>query len=186
MAAELRRHWADVFRAKSISAAKLDEWLDDDEDNKPCSDLFNVSPSQFKLKKRNIKHAIKYSNNSSPGPDGIPFGAWRRCIKLSTEVLFDAVQPLLREDGTEALAHEWENFNHSLLFFLPKKASGKTSSGEGYYESENVRPLNVTNTDNRLLANAIKHRIEPSSVPRSFGPERVSFRADLCSRISLT
>ena len=145
------------------------------------------SPSQFKHNKRNVKHAIKYSNNSSPGPDVIPFVAWRRCINLSTEILFDAVQPLLREDGPEALAREWGRFNHSSLFFLPKNASGKTSSGEGYYESENVRPLNVTNTDNRLLASAIKHCIEPIIGPKIIWTQRgfVSGRSLLANLVDI-
>ena len=97
------------------------------------------------------------------------------------------MQPLLCEDGIEVLAHEWGSFNHSLLFFLPKKASGKTSSGESYYESENVRPLNVTNTDNRLLASAIKHRIEPSIGPKIFWTQRgfVSGRSLLANLVDI-
>ena len=57
---------------------------------------------------------------------------------------------------------DYNDLNSSLLMFLPKKASGTISpSGEGYYEAPNVRPLNETNSDNRLLANAVRYAIEP-------------------------
>ena len=62
--------------------------------------------------------------------------------------------------GAESMAAEYQDFNFSLLFFLSKKASGTCPTGEGIYEPANVRPLNVTNTDNRLLANAVRMAIE--------------------------
>ena len=59
---------------------------------------------------------------------------------------------MFEDDGRDRLAEEWSDFNQSLLFFLPKKATGTTASGEGIYEPENVRPLNVTTAENRILA----------------------------------
>lgn len=67
---------------------------------------------------------------------------------------------MFEDDGRERLAEEWSDFNQSLLFFLPKKATGTTASGEGIYEPENVRPLNVTIAENRILANAMRLVIE--------------------------
>eukprot|EP00959_Pyramimonas_sp_CCMP1952_P152609 3193193-Pyramimonas_sp.AAC.1 len=64
------------------------------------------------------------------------------------------------------------DFNSSLLFFLPKKPSGVGPAGEGYYKPANVRLLNVTNTDNRLLASAVRLLIEPVVGPRALDIQR--------------
>ena len=162
MASVLRDHWAKSFKAAGISHDLLHRWLDEDFRNKPAQEKVPFSTGALQLKKCHIEKAIKHSNNSAPGPDGIPFLAWRRASRLSSQILFDAVQLMCGEQGPDFTLAEYEDFNASLLFFLPKKASGIVSAtGEGYYEAPNVRPLNVTNTDNRLLANAVRYAIEP-------------------------
>ena len=87
-------------------------------------------------------------------------------MRLSVEVLHDAFVALCGDDALELMEQHAEDFNASLLYFLPKKLSGTGPTGEGYYEPANVRPLNVTNTDNRLLANAVRLLIEPAVGPR--------------------
>ena len=59
------------------------------------------------------------------------------------------------------MAEQYQDFNASLLFFLPKKASGTLEDGTVFYDADSVRPLNVTNADNRLLASAVRLLIEP-------------------------
>ena len=49
----------------------------------------------------------------------------------------------------------------ALSFFLPKSASTLTPDGTSAYEAQNVRPLNVTNCDNRLIASAARIALEP-------------------------
>ena len=46
--------------------------------------------------------------------------------------------------------------------FLPKKSSGTTDDGVDIYAPGDVRPLNITNCDNRLLASAVRIAIEPT------------------------
>ena len=65
-----------------------------------------------------------------------------------------------------------KDFNRSLLFFLPKKPSGSAANGESIFEAANVRPLNVTNSDNRLIASAIRGLIEPIVGPRIMEVQR--------------
>ena len=48
------------------------------------------------------------------------------------------------------MAEQYQDFNASLLLFLPKKASGTLEDGTVFYDADSVRPLNVTNADNRL------------------------------------
>ena len=45
------------------------------------------------------------------------------------------------------------SFNYTNLFFFPKDESGRT---------DRTRPISVSNTDNRIVANAIRKLISPS------------------------
>ena len=76
-----------------------------------------------------VLSSIRSSNNSTPGPDGIPFAAWRAAPDLSAPVL---------------------GFNHGFLFLIPKKETGLVAD---------TRPISVTNTDNRLLASTVARAI---------------------------
>ena len=44
------------------------------------------------------------------------------------------------------------SFNHTNLFFFPK---------DGSYKPDRTRPISVSNTDNRLVANVVRHVITP-------------------------
>ena len=91
--------------------------------------------------------AIKRSNNSSAGPDGICFAAWRSVAELAAPVLLSALKAILKGHTPPV------GFNFGLLFLLPKKLTGLISD---------TRPLSVTNTDNRLLASVVAHAIMPA------------------------
>ena len=94
-----------------------------------------------------VLEAIKGSNNSSPGPDGIPFAAWRAAAGFAGPVLFEVLKLLCK--GQEPPP----GFNHGLLFLIPKKHTGLISD---------TRPISVTNTDNRLLASTVAQLIMPA------------------------
>ena len=166
MASTLRSHWSTIFTAKGIDEALLERWLDEDLDNRPASESQPFPRDAFKLKKKHIRYAILNAKNTAPGPDGIPFWARSRAPGLSAEILHEAARFFRSGQGAESMAAEYQDFNFSLLFFLPKKASGTCPTGEGIYEPANVRPLNVTNTDNRLLSNAVRMAIEKHIGPR--------------------
>ena len=92
MAATLRSHWSKAFRAIGIDPSLLHDWLEEDYDHKPFKDTTPFPEDRFRLNKPHINRAIKHSNNSAPGPDGIPFLAWRRACDLSAQILFDAAR----------------------------------------------------------------------------------------------
>lgn len=48
------------------------------------------------------------------------------------------------------------------MVFLPKSTSSTDNEGRDVYTPENTRPLNITNADNRLMATAVRLRIEPA------------------------
>ena len=61
-----------------------------------------------------ILSSIRSSNNSTPGPDGIPFAAWRAVPDLSAKVLFGVLDALVRGLTPPS------GFHHGCLFLLPK------------------------------------------------------------------
>ena len=84
--------------------------------------------------------AIRSSSNSSPGPDGIPFAAWR--------VIPDIAAPILLR-FTQSISADQRNistFNKSKLFLLPKKLTGLVGD---------TRPICINNTANRLVARTL-------------------------------
>ena len=76
------------------------------------------------------------------------------------------------DDALNQLDEHWEDFNSSLMFFLPKKFTGSTETGGGICELDNVRPLSVTNADNRILANAVRSLLEPFVGPEVTAEQR--------------
>lgn len=94
-----------------------------------------------------IQETIANSKNSCAGPDGISFAAWRAWPEASSRVLAAVLKVMCsgRDPPPE--------FNHGLLFLLPKKHTGLVSD---------TRPLSVTNTDNRILASAVARSCLPA------------------------
>jgi exonuclease III len=156
MVKPLRDHWKETFRKKGVDRPLLNRWIREGaSEAERCTDIPD-------LNRNHIKQAIDMSKNTSPGPDGIPFLAWKRLKGLASTVLFDAFGEMTAEGGEEKMRESYATFNDSLLFFLPKKAPSRSDNNEAYYEPGGVRPLNVTNTDNRLLASAVRLVVETS------------------------
>ena len=65
-------------------------------------------------------------------------------------------------------------FNLDLLYCLPKKASAVHENMGEYYTPSDTRPLSIVNTDNRIIASAMRLTWEPifnnwvSKVQRGF------------------
>ena len=83
------------------------------------------------------------------------------------------LQDAYSSDGTDEHA-----FNVGILCCLPKKPSGVDNVMGEFFAAEDTRPLSIVNTDNRLIANAYRHRWEPvfaewvSECQRGFLPGR--------------
>ena len=67
--------------------------------------------------------------------------------------------------GETLIGRDYPDFNESLVFFLPKSSTVSALDGSPAYEAQNVRPLNVTNCDNRLIASAVRIALEPRIAP---------------------
>ena len=172
MAELLRRHWASVFSRKGIHEAKLCEWLSEEFGAFEDITLVHLglpdrASPRWIARRQDIAKAISLAASSAPGPDGIPYEAWKTLGDLAIDILNDAGHVLedgdarhqmIEVDGDENRdSHE---FNFSNMFCIPKKPSGKTDHGEAFYAPAATRPLSVVNTDNRIIANSRRLRWE--------------------------
>lgn len=126
------------------------------------------NPEEWQPTHEDIERALEISSDTAPGPDGIPYEAWRALGGLSVEVLTNVAAALADVDASKILqeAYVGENdkdeheYNFSTLICFPKKISGEDPTAGVYYTPENTRPLSIVNTDNRLVANAARLRWE--------------------------
>ena len=87
------------------------------------------------FRKQSIREALKLSNNSAPGPDAIPYGAWHASGETSVDMLHGAFSDVIIPECPDSLRSDCPDFNPSLLFFLPKKPSGTTSDDVPAFEA---------------------------------------------------
>jgi hypothetical protein len=83
--------------------------------------------------------AIQMAPDTSPGPDGVPFSAFKVNASLAGPVILDVCNYL----GVERDAGDLGEFNFAILFLLPKKET---------LEVADTRPISVNNAGNRLVA----------------------------------
>ena len=140
--------------------------------------------SRWLIRRSDVRQAVEQSGDSAAGPDGIPYLAWRRLGNLGVDVLFAVAQQLEQDSGTAAICEAFPldeagntAFNAATQVFIPKKTPQQWEGGE-FHRPQDTRPLSVVNTDNRLLANAARMRVEPmlaeaiSQEQRGFLPGR--------------
>ena len=172
IASSLRDHWETAFQQAPVDEADLQTWLQDVFPRTSSSDSASGLPpphsAQWEIQREDVVEAISLSGSSSPGPDGIPYLAWKCLGSLGVDTLWNALRALLSTDGAAQLLHAYSDrclnghdFNLGILVCLPKKASGSLDDGTSYYTAANTRPLSIVNTDNWLLASAVRIRLEP-------------------------
>lgn len=117
-------------------------------------------PSRLTIAK--IQSAIAETNDSAPGPDGIPFKAYKIISDVVAPVLYGCIR-LLMKGGSPP-----DDFNGGLLYLLPKKDTALI---------EDTRPLVVNNTDNRIIASVVHNLIYPS-ICSILSPNQHGFKHD--------
>ena len=128
----------------------------------------STAPESWKVQREDIREAVKLSSNTMPGPDGIPYKAWRVLGELGVDILHGAAAALEGPSWKEQLNDGFHDeapsgthtFNLGTLVCLPKKAAGENEEVGTYYTAGGTRPLSIVNTDNRLIANAARLRWE--------------------------
>lgn len=104
-----------------------------------------------------LEDAIRQTNNSCAGPDGLPFAAYRTIFRHAAPVLALVLQGL----AAGQLPHE--GYNDGLLFLISKK---------GTLLPSDTRPISVTNTDNRIITKAVVAAITPSLIATLHGAQK--------------
>jgi hypothetical protein len=90
--------------------------------------------------------AIRDTNNSTSGPDGISFAYCRLCAEEIAPVLFRIVKFLV----TGLQPHE--GFNYGSLFLIPKDVS---------IIIDHTRPISVANANNRIIDKLLASLLGP-------------------------
>jgi hypothetical protein len=188
IAVALKLHWQDTFAARRLDASRRRTWRRDDASSPhglhAAVRPLLANPAAWKLRKTDVQRAISLASSSAPGPDGIPCAAWQQLGPLAASVLFDAAGQLSLDSGLVSMLNAFPvdeqgntPFNEAIAVFIPKKIAHQ-ANGIGFHKPGEVRPLSIVNTDNRLMANAIRLRVEPllaqaiSPMQRGFLPGR--------------
>lgn len=89
MAQVLADHWRGVFGPRRARQETLRSWLMEDIPPEALSSLPPPEAAAWKLTRKDVQRAVERSPNSSPGPDGILFLAWRKLGPLAISTLFN-------------------------------------------------------------------------------------------------
>eukprot|EP00974_Lingulodinium_polyedra_P034126 3282926-Lingulodinium_polyedra.AAC.1 len=79
-----------------------------------------------------VELAVKCAGNSAPGPDGIPYGAYKHSA-LVVDILKDVAAELVEGEGEGEVPRD---FDYSRLIYLPKKPPGRIAEGVEYHLPE--------------------------------------------------
>ena len=182
IAKELRQYWAQVFEHRPHDQHLLQHWIDEEID---ASGVPFGDDTDWRIQRKHVAKAIDRAPDTMPGPDGIPYSAWKRFRFIATDIVWEAILALGEEDAAEQLRgmdpntqNEAHSFNLGNMVFLPKKIAGHDPLAGDYYTAADTRPLVIVNTDNRIIANAIRIHLEPivaqwiSPMQRGFLPGR--------------
>ena len=154
IARRLTGHWQKVFSEKPVDRQRMTEWLSMCNDPIP----FTGDPTEFVPTEQDIGKAIDEAHESAPGPDGLPFKAWKIVRKIALPILGKAAEQLTRlnQDQMEAMN---PFFNEAFLTCLGKKAAFSQEGIGSVFAPDATRPLSVVNTDNRLMASAFRIKV---------------------------
>ena len=141
MAQQLLTHWARVFGAADPDPEAFRRWF-------ALADAWNVPSinrpaAAWRVRRRDVARALRLAGNSRPGPDGVPFAAWRRLGDLGLDVLFGVARRL--ERGLDPTREVHLRFNVALMVCLPKSPTRHDDEGRGIFKPEETRPLTITN-----------------------------------------
>ena len=118
-----------------------------------------------------IKRFLRFVKHAAPGPDGLPYVAWRSAGEAGARTLF-LVFIALTEGSPAPL-----DFNDSISLFIPK-GEEELDHIEILRHSEDTRPLGLKNSVNEILAGVANWSCKPALskstvyTQRGFVPDR--------------
>lgn len=118
-------------------------------------------PEDWRLRRSDVRRAVAATSRSAPGPDGVPYAAWRRLGPLAVDILHAAGLELSSTRGVDAMLAEFPldalgntPFTVATMVFIPKKIDREVNRVL-CCEPGDVRPLSIVNTGDRLLASSV-------------------------------
>lgn len=138
----------------------------------------------FDLDKDQIQKVMQASSNTSSGPDGIPFAAYRRIAAETAEHIHEMLAYIAQENSQPPPA----DFNLCNLALLPKKVSIVDDLLGNVYQPGNLRPISIGHCFNRVLSNCVRIPLLAAcpqyleTCSKGFTPER--FIADAIYRVN--
>jgi hypothetical protein len=118
-----------------------------------------------------IKRFLRFAKHAAPGPDGLPYVAWKSAGEAGARTLF-LVFIALTEGSPAPL-----DFNDSISLFIPK-GEEELDHIEILRHSEDTRPLGLKNSVNKILAGVANWSCKPALskstvyTQRGFVPDR--------------
>ena len=132
MAGLLRRHWGRAFAEKPCRDQDVHRWTA--ADRRATTGLREAlrpmvqDDVQWEISPDDVREAIRRTASSAPGPDGIPYAAWRRLGPLAETCIYEAAKCLEGDQAMECLerahpkdAHWNSAFNDAKMVFLPRR-----------------------------------------------------------------
>ena len=133
--------WQPTFESKAFDYDKAQNYL-----NKVC-DFGEYSPNDIAPDYWIYEEAICRGPSTQPGPDVLPYAAWKACGEVGIQTLIH-VDNTLRNGGEPE-----ENFNVSSMAFLVKGKSDQDAVAI-LRDPLSTRPLCMKNTDNKIIVSA--------------------------------
>ena len=151
----LREHWGKVFHGREVDLSIYRSWLAEDGFTFASLGVQQNDP-RWTIKQKHVREAIWEAKESAPGPDGIPYGIWKKIEPLATPIIHNVAVAMQNPNAVVP-----KDFNRAFLFCLPKKPSGQDPVHGDFYAPQNTRPLSLVDTVNRLIANSYRKFLEP-------------------------
>jgi hypothetical protein len=116
MSAALNAYWATVFTQQDRNLPAINRWCD----KIRRRGTYGWTDRQWAVSESHVRRAIANSNNSCPGPDGIPYCAFRATCAFSAPCLLNVIA-VLSNDTQHSQHKAGSGFNESTICYLPKK-----------------------------------------------------------------
>jgi hypothetical protein len=143
---EIARHWEKTFAAKPIDLQKAKEFA-----RKFTVDfeLGSVGPPS----EDEVCEFFRKARHSAPGPDGLPYGAWKAPGKTGARATARGIEELMESEPAPA------DFNDSLGIFPAKGDADDDSKLMKRRQAEDTRPLSCKNTVNKGMAATVNRQM---------------------------
>ena len=102
------------------------------------------------------ENCISRLRDSAPGPDGLPYSAYKSCKVLSAQIFANSNSSFASESEPPGL----EQFNKQLVWFAPKGVADADSVAV-YRAPNQLRTIFGSNTDSKIFNGTLGYKLTP-------------------------